>query len=105
MEQVQQTNIFSIYTQRHPQTHQVTLIAIEFIQEQSIPSIVLIYNFVYKPDDTTSIFAVTKFLLMHIFKPEKYCFAWNDEQKQDLHALVEHYYLPRMILESIKVIP
>ena len=105
MQQVQETKIFSIYTRRHPQTHQVKLIAIEFIQEKPMPSIVLIFDFFYKPDETTLLFAMIEFLLVHIFKPEKHCFVWDGEQKQDLDAFVEHHYLSRTILESMKFIP
>ncbi|CAF1221082.1 unnamed protein product [Rotaria magnacalcarata] len=104
MHQIEKAVTFSMYAQRDRQTNQVNYIAIEVQKVEQQNCSVLIIDFLNMPDPTTSSFAIIKFLLLSIFKDENKCFLWNDSQRHDLYALVDHQYLPRIILESIQII-
>ncbi|CAF1632887.1 unnamed protein product [Rotaria magnacalcarata] len=104
IEQAEKTMTFSIYTKRNNQTKQTTFIAIEFLRIEETSTISVIFDLLHRPLQTSPIFFIIHCLLLHIFKPEKRCFIWNDDQKQDLYALVSHQYLSRFILESMNII-
>ncbi|CAF2084747.1 unnamed protein product [Rotaria magnacalcarata] len=104
IDQAKKAMTFSIYTERDYQTSKVTTISIELLQGEHIKSSVLTFDLLNQPDETTCLFSIVKFLLLHIFKPEKRCFIWNNDQQHDLYAFVDTKYLPKIILESIKII-
>ncbi len=104
IDQAQQTLTFSMCARRDIETNRVASITIEFRKIDQDKSVVLVVDLLNLPEENTYLFAIIKFLLLHIFKQDKRTFVWNDRQWNDLGVLVDHQYLPRILLECIQII-
>lgn len=104
IDSVRTTGTYSIYAERNVETKQVNSVTIELLQIGHASTTSLYFDLLNVPSRISSLFVAFQFISLLIFQREKRCFIWDDDQKQDLYALVAHKYLPLIALESIQII-